>query len=56
MLQEIRDAINGGYVLGSAAFRGAMARVLGRRVDRGSAGRPVRQPAASEQPDLLGGE
>jgi putative transposase len=52
-LQEIRNATNGGYVLGSAAFRRAMARALGRRVDRGSAGRPARQPAANEQSDLL---
>jgi putative transposase len=55
-LQEIRNATNGGYVLGSPAFRTAVARALGRRVDRGSAGRPVRQPEASEQPDLLAGE
>jgi putative transposase len=55
-LQEIRNATNGGYALGSAAFRSAMARALGRRVDRGSAGRPVRQRAASEQPDLLSEE
>jgi putative transposase len=55
-LKEIRNATNGGYVLGSAAFRNAMARVLGRRVDRGSAGRPVRQQIATEQPDLLAGK
>jgi putative transposase len=55
-LQEIRSATRGGYVLGSAAFRSAMARALGRRVDRGTAGRRVRQPAAGEQPDLLSGE
>jgi putative transposase len=55
-LQQIRNAANGGYVLGSAAFRSAMARALGRRVDRASAGRPVRQPVASEQSDLLLGE
>jgi len=55
-LQEIRNATNGGYVLGSAPFRSAMARVLGRRVDRGSAGRPARQPHANEQPDLLAGK
>lgn len=51
-LQEIRTATNGGYALGSASFKRAIARVLGRRVEPGDAGRPVRHRPA-DQPDLL---
>lgn len=52
-LNEIRTAINGGYALGSAAFKRDVARVLGRRVERGSAGRPARSSADDEQLNLL---
>ena len=52
-LEEIRSATNGGYVLGSSSFKRRMARALGRNVERGNAGRPVRQSAMSGQPDLL---
>ncbi len=55
-VEEIRNATNGGYVLGSTAFRTALARLFGRRVDRGIAGRPVRQHTANDQPDLLAEE
>ena len=41
-LEEIRTATNGGYALGNEAFKRAMARALGRPVERGSAGRPPR--------------
>jgi putative transposase len=39
-LEQIRTATNAGYVLGSASFKAMMARKLGRRVERGKAGRP----------------
>jgi putative transposase len=39
-LEQIRTATNAGYVLGTASFKSVMARKLGRRVDRGQAGRP----------------
>jgi putative transposase len=41
-LEEIRAATNGGYALGNAAFKHAMARALGRPVEKGAAGRPPR--------------
>ncbi len=50
---EIRNATNGGYVLGSAGFRRAMARALGRRVEKGVAGRPVRQPVTKDELELV---
>lgn len=55
-LEEIRSATNGGYVLGSAGFKRAMARTLGRRVVKGSGGRPIRRLTANEGPDLLAQE
>lgn len=55
-LEEIRSATNGGYVLGSNAFKRAMARALGRRVEKGNAGRPVRPSPSHGQPDLLAGK
>jgi REP-associated tyrosine transposase len=39
-LEEIRAATNGGYALGDELFRRAMARALGRRVEKGRPGRP----------------
>jgi putative transposase len=39
-LQEIRSAARGGYVLGRHGFKAAVAAVLERRVEPGSAGRP----------------
>jgi len=39
-LEGIRVATNAGYVLGDPSFRRMMARKLGRRVERGQAGRP----------------
>jgi putative transposase len=55
-LEEIRSATNGGYVLGSNAFKRAMARALGRRVEKGNAGRPVRRSPSHGPPDLLAGK
>jgi len=43
---------DGGYALGSASFKRAMARVPGRRAEPGDAGRPARHRPA-DQPDLL---
>jgi len=47
-LAEIRQATNGGYVLGDGSFREVLARSLGRRVARGHAGRPAKEAAASQ--------
>jgi putative transposase len=42
-LDQIRQATNGNYVLGNANFEAEMAAALGRRVQRGKAGRPPKQ-------------
>jgi putative transposase len=52
-LEEIRTATNGGYALGNAAFKQAMARALGRSVEKGAAGRPVQQGKTCSVPDLF---
>jgi REP-associated tyrosine transposase len=39
-LSDIRQATNGGFVLGSGRFAQKIARMLGRRVERGMPGRP----------------
>jgi putative transposase len=41
LVEEIRRTTNAGYVLGRARFRADVAQVLGRRVERGTAGRPT---------------
>lgn len=43
LVDEIRDATNGNYVLGSPRFQKEVARALGRRVVRGRSGRPRKQ-------------
>lgn len=53
-LEEIRAATNGGYALGNASFKRRMAQALGRRVERGQAGRPALEVPHDDQPDLLG--
>lgn len=53
-LEEIRAATNSGYALGNASFKRRMSQALGRRVERGHAGRPAREAAHDDQPDLLG--
>jgi putative transposase len=53
-LEEIRTATNGGYALGNAAFKRSMALALGRRVDKGIAGRPPRTQPSANQLDLFG--
>jgi putative transposase len=50
---EIRNATNGGYVLGSHAFKKVVSQALGRRVEKGTAGRPTRVDDSRDQLDLL---
>ncbi|HEX6265519.1 MAG TPA: transposase, partial [Burkholderiales bacterium] len=52
-LEEIRAATNGGYALGGSAFKHAMARALGRPVEKGTAGRPAQQGKTWSVPDLF---
>jgi putative transposase len=52
-LEQIRTATNGGDALGNAAFKKAMARALGRSVEKGAAGRPVQQGKTCSVPDLF---
>ena len=52
--REIRSTTNGGYALGAEAFKRRMADLLGRRVSKGTPGRPPR--AASQvtmEPELF---
>ena len=42
MVDNIRHATNGGFVLGNTRFQDAIARQLGQRVTRGRSGRPTR--------------
>jgi putative transposase len=42
-VDHIRQATNGGFILGSARFAQEIARALGRRVERGKPGRPPRK-------------
>lgn len=42
LIDEIRDATNGGFVLGSERFQREIEAVVKRRVVRGTAGRPSR--------------
>jgi putative transposase len=51
-LQEIRAATHGGYALGNAAFKRRMAAALGRRVERGNAGRPAEREKSGSVPDF----
>lgn len=52
---EIREATNGNFALGSETFRREMATTLGRRVEPAKAGRPVKQSGGNGiQLDLLG--
>ena len=51
--EEIRKATNGNFVLGSESFKRELAAVLGRRVERGKAGRPLQREPATGQMSLL---
>lgn len=53
IVDEIRSATNGGYALGHDEFRKATAKALGRRVEKGKAGRPTRDPGAAESQQEL---
>ena len=45
VVDEIRKATNGNYVLGSCKFAEQIAKALGRRVIAGKSGRPKLKPA-----------
>ncbi len=47
LVDEIRDATNGNYALGSARFQEQVAMAVGRRVVRGRSGRPKKQAQAA---------
>lgn len=53
LVDEIREATNGNYVLGSSRFQEQVARALGRRVVRGRSGRPKKEIDAATD-DLVG--
>jgi putative transposase len=46
LVDEIRLATNGGFVLGNRRFQAEIARMLGRRVARGHPGRPAKKGAS----------
>jgi len=50
---EIRNATDGGYVFGSQAFKKVVSQALGKRVEKGIAGRPTRVDDSRDQFDLL---
>ena len=52
-LEEIRSATNGGYLFGSPAFKRVISRTIGRRVEKGLAGRPAGAATTEDQLDLL---
>jgi len=53
VVNEIRAATNGGFVLGAARFQQQIAAMLGRGVTPGQAGRPPREDTASAGPIRL---
>jgi putative transposase len=46
VVDEIRQATNGNVVLGNERFGAEVAELLGRRVTKGKAGRPRKDPEA----------
>ncbi len=44
LVDQVREATNGNYALGSSRFQEEVGRALGRRVVRGRSGRPKKQP------------
>jgi putative transposase len=53
-MEEIREATNGNFALGDTGFKRRLALQLGRRVDRGSPGRPSKPDGRQDgQADLL---
>lgn len=56
-VEEIRAATHGGFALGSKPFRQRISRMLGRRVEPGMPGRPVRRvPDASTRDFACAGD
>ena len=55
LVDEIREATNGNYALGSSRFQEEVAKALGRRVVRGRSGRPKKQVDTAVN-DLFGAE
>lgn len=54
LLREIRSTTNGGYALGTEAFRNEITRKTGRRATRGLPGRPSPAPSSGGvEPDLF---
>ena len=54
VVDDIRGATNGGFVLGNARFQDEIARVLGRRVARGQPGRPGKMATTTPASDAAG--
>jgi putative transposase len=52
MLTALRDATNGGFVLGSQRFQKQIATMVGRRTWPGTSGRPRKEPAETNQLDI----
>jgi putative transposase len=53
LVDEIRSATNGNYVLGTSRFQDEVANALGRRVTRGRAGRPKKKRTDADDGELL---
>jgi putative transposase len=53
LMDDIRAATNGGYVLGSERFQREIAAAIGRRTWRGLPGRPAKEGADNRQDHLL---
>lgn len=54
-LDEIRSAVNGGFVLGNDRFKAQIAEMLKRRVERGAPGRPRKEKPALSEAELQPG-
>ena len=52
LVDQIRTATNGGFVLGTGRFQKEIAVALGKRTWRGSPGRPTKADGAAEQQEL----
>ena len=53
LVEEIREATNGNYALGTSRFHDQVARALGRRVSRGRSGRPKKPvDTATDNPSM----
>ena len=55
LIDEIREATNGNYALGTSRFQEEVAEALRRRVARGRPGRPKKKRTDSARGDSLGG-